>query len=94
MKSTRFELETTITMNAEEPTAEVFTADPATLRRLEKLRADYPDAYVQKYAGADSGGNVYERAYTIPKRLIRFGKPASAAKIAAGRAARQKQEGA
>lgn len=77
---TRCEMETTIVMNAEEKTAEIFTADSVYLRRLGKLHEQFPTVYVLRKK-TDAG-----EFYTMPKRYIRFGKPASEAQREHGRA--------
>ncbi len=90
MRFTRLEQETTVVMNAEEATAEVFTADPVYLRKLKKLHEEFPDTYIQNSLNQDSDDTILSATYTVPKKFIRFGKPASAARIAAGQQAAER----
>ena len=55
--------------------------NPATIRKLDLLVKAYPDAY--RCVREDAA--YLAKRYTAPAALIRFGKPASAAKMAAGR---------
>ena len=77
----RHEMETHITWNAEEKIATVYTCDPATIRKLDKLTQQCPEAYRCIWEGE----NPTARKYTVPARYVRFGKPASEAMKAAGR---------
>lgn len=77
----RREMETHITWNAEEKIASVYTCDPATIRKLDKLVSTCPEAYKCRWAGE----NPTAKKYNVPARYIRFGKPASEARIAAGK---------
>lgn len=79
----RQEMETHITWNAEEKIATVYTCDPATIRKLDKLTQQCPEAYRCIWEGE----NPTARKYTVPARYVRFGKPASEARIAAGKRA-------
>ena len=45
MALTNIERETIITFNAAEDTAEVYTADPVYIRKLDKLCEQFPDTY-------------------------------------------------
>jgi hypothetical protein len=76
---TRIEQETTINYNAEEKAAEIYTADPSIMRKLKKLSEQFPDVYVCKES------KEFQAKYIVPKRLIRFGKPASEARREAAR---------
>ncbi|MBQ8506926.1 MAG: hypothetical protein IJ466_05810 [Clostridia bacterium] len=78
---TRAEQETHITWNAEEKIATVYTCDPATIRKLDKLAKECPEAY--RCTWTDDQYNA--RKYTLPARYVRFGKPASEAQKACGR---------
>ena len=42
---TRIEQETIVNANAEEKMAEVYTADPVMIRKLDKMVEKYPDQY-------------------------------------------------
>lgn len=71
MNISRLEQETTITFNAEEKTAEVYSADPVMIRKLDKLCEELPDTY-QCTEVTQTG---FGKMYTMPKKMIRFGKP-------------------
>jgi len=80
-KLTREERETIINWCSADDTATVYSADPVVIRRLDKLTEEFPDIY--KCTRVDS---VYgTKNYTVFKRCIRFAKPASQARIDAGR---------
>lgn len=80
-KLTREEQETIINWCPADDTASIYSADPVVIRKLDKLTAAFPDVY--KCRRVDS---VYKtKDYIVPARLIRFGKPASQAKIEAAR---------
>ena len=51
MTLSKFEQETIITFNAEEKTAEIYTADPVQIRRLDSLCTEFPDTYKLKKQG-------------------------------------------
>ena len=44
---TRIEQETIINSNNAEKMAEIYTADPVMIRKLDKLVEKYPDAYTE-----------------------------------------------
>ena len=77
----RAEQETIIRFDAEEQIAHIDTANPATIRKLDKLAGQFPDAY--KCVRVD--GEYPAKRYTVPASFIRFRKPASEAQRAAGR---------
>lgn len=81
MGLTRYEQETTITWNAGEGTAHIYSATPTTIRRLDGLVETYPDTYRCTWAEADGSAKRYE----VEKRRIRFCKPPSEARKEAGR---------
>ena len=66
---TRIEQETIINANAEEKMAEVYTADPVMIRKLDKMVEKYPNQY--KVIKEDDVSKTYQ----FPKKLIRFGAP-------------------
>ena len=70
---TKTEQETYIRWDAEEQTAHIDTANPATIRKLDKLTEEYPEAY--KCVRVDTA--YLAKWYTVPASLIRFGKPVS-----------------
>ena len=69
------EQETTVNWCAADDTANIDCADPAVIRRLDRLVEQYPDVY--KVVRVDQ--TCYAKMYSVPARFIRFGKPASAA---------------
>lgn len=71
MNISRLEQETTIDFNAEEKTAEIYTADPVMIRKLDKLCEELPDIY-QCTEVTQTG---FGKMYTMPKKMVRFGKP-------------------
>jgi hypothetical protein len=79
MKSlTRAEQETVIRFDAEEQIAHIDTANPATIRKLDKLAAEHPDTY--RCVRVDP--EYLAKRYTVPASFVRFGKPASEARKA------------
>ena len=78
---TREEKETTINWCAADDTVIVDTADPVVIRKLDKLAEAYPDTYL--VVRIDPNYNA--KTYGFPAKYIRFGKPASEAKIEASR---------
>lgn len=82
------EQEVTITWLRGDTHAYVYTSDTRLMERLGKLNARYP----QEYAMHD----IYPEGvrYKVPVKLIKFGKPASEAMKAKGRAlaAKNKRE--
>lgn len=78
IKLSRAEMETHIRWDATESHAHICTNDPATIRKLDKLVAEYPDVYVG-FKGD------YNKRYLVPLKFIRFAKPASEARREAGR---------
>ena len=70
----REERETLIRWNMAEKSVIIDTADPAVLRRLDKLAVDHP----QVYACTRSDETYGAKRYTLcDKRYVRFGKPVS-----------------
>jgi hypothetical protein len=66
---TAIEQEVIITYNRKESFADVYSADPVTIRKLEKMAEKYPERY--KLKRKDDISVTYE----VPKKLIRFGAP-------------------
>lgn len=83
---TREEQETHIMWNAATKTATIDTADPAVIRKLDKLTQEHPEAYRITRTDELYGTKWYE----VDARYIRFGKPASEAVREAARAKAQK----
>lgn len=69
----RYEMETHITWNTEEKIASVWTCDPASIRKLDKLVGTCPETYKCVERSDDFA------KYSVASRFIRFGKPASEA---------------
>lgn len=73
---TRAEQETIILWDAEARAATIDTADPVTIRKLDKLVAAHPGIY--RLVSEDTLYNA--KRYEVPAQYIRFGKPASEAR--------------
>lgn len=76
----RQERETIIRWDAEEQVAYIDTANPVDIRKLDRLVEEFPDTYHcirvdEKYAA---------KKYKVPASFIRYGKPATEARKAAG----------
>ena len=82
---TRAEMETNIIWDDDEKVANIYTASPVTMRKLDKLCEQYPDEYKRVWTEGDA--KVTAAKYTVPCRYIRFAKPASEAKRNAARKA-------
>ena len=80
----RQEMETSIVWDDAQKTARVYTASPVTMRKLEKLAAQFPDVYRRTWT-EETGGKVTAAKYEVDARYVRFGKPASEAQIARGK---------
>lgn len=69
MTLSRYEQETIINFNAEEDTAELYTADPVWMRKFDKLVERNPEQFKpgqsEKYEG-----KVIAKRYIFPKRFI------------------------
>ncbi len=85
----RTERETILLTNAAEDMIEVGTSDPVYIRKMEKLCDAFPDAYARN--GTLASG---DRAYRMPKNLLRFGKPPSEARRAQAARMRDKARNA
>lgn len=70
MKLSRTEKETIILFNEEEQTASVFTCNAALLRKLERLRAKWPE--LVKIVDEYQDGS---KTYLIPKKYVRVTTP-------------------
>lgn len=66
---TREEQEVIITTSAADELAEVYTADPIYIRKLDKRVEQDPGNYKVK------SRNTYSATYTMPKRLLQFRLP-------------------
>lgn len=86
MAYSRDEMETSIVWNDAMKTAFVYTASPVSMRKLDKLVEQFPAVYRRTWT-EETDGRITAAKYTVDARLIRFGKPASEARIAAGKRA-------
>ena len=74
MALTNIERETIIIFNAAEDIAEIYTADPVYIRKLDKLCEQFPDTY--KFMKELSVKRCKEsKTYSMPKRLVKFRSP-------------------
>ena len=65
----RYEREVTIGFNAAEGTAELYTADPVWMRKLDKLVERNPEQF--KLGGVETcKGEAVAKRYSFPKRFI------------------------
>ena len=69
MGLTRYEQEVTIGFNAAEDTAELYTADPVWIRKMDKLTQQNPEQFKLKKAETYQGA-IVAKWYTLPKRFI------------------------
>ena len=77
----RAEQETVIRWDAEEQLAHIHSATPATIRKLDKLAAEFPTVYRctrtdDKYLAKD---------YEVDAKYVRFAKPPSEARLEANK---------
>lgn len=75
----KYEMETHVTWNAEEKVASIWTCDPVSIRKLDKLTVASADTYkcVER-------GNDYAK-YKVPSKYVSFRKPPSESKLEACR---------
>lgn len=74
MALANIERETIINFNAAEDTAEIYTADPVYIRKLDKLCEQFPDTY--KFMAELSAKRCKEsKTYSMSKRLVKFRPP-------------------
>ena len=69
MKLTRYEQETIVNFNAEEPDAIVYTRDKAVMRQLDTLVTEYPDIF------KCIGETDIDKTYEMPKSVVTYRKP-------------------
>lgn len=69
MNLTRYEQEVVINLNADEDMATVYSANPAWIRKMDKLVQEFPDVFILKRQTEIS------KTYELPKKLVRIGKP-------------------
>lgn len=65
----RYEQESIINFNAGDDTAELYTADPVWIRKLDKLLEANPEQFKLKDEQFYEG-EVISKTYTLPKRFI------------------------
>lgn len=82
----RYEQESSIVWDEDTKTARIYTASPVTMRKLDRLCAECPETYQRTWA-EKTGDSITAAKYEMPARFIRFGKPATAAQIEAGKRA-------
>ncbi len=87
MGYTRDEQETSVVWDEFEQIAHIYVSSPVSMRKLDKLVEEFPDVY--KCMWTDKDGSA--KKYTVPKKFIRFGKPASEAKKASMAEIRKKR---
>ena len=69
MKLTRYEQETIVNFNAEEPDAIVYTRDKAVMRQLDALVTEFPEVY------RCIGETDIDKTYSMPKQYVSYRKP-------------------
>lgn len=69
MNLTRYEQEVVINLNADEDMATVYSANPAWIRKMDKLVQEFPEVFRVKRKTEIS------KTYELPKKLVRIGKP-------------------
>ena len=69
LKLSRYERETIINFNAEEPTATLYTRDPTVMRKLDQLVISFPEVY--KCIGVTD----IDKTYEMPKSAVNYRKP-------------------
>ena len=63
--------EVRINLNADENEATVYTANPAWIRKMDKLHKEFPDIIKLK------SWTKISKTYVLPKNLVKIGKPRS-----------------
>ena len=69
MKLSRYEQEIVINFNADEKEATVYTANPAWVRKMDKLCNEFPEIIRLK------SWTEISKTYVLPKNLVKIGKP-------------------
>jgi len=87
MTYSRAEQETSIVWDEEQKVTRIYTASPATMRKLDKLCEACPDEYGRTWTETDKSGKVTAAKYEVAAKFIKFAKPASEARKEAGRRA-------
>lgn len=65
----KVEQEVMISFNAAEDTAELYTADPVMIRKMDKLVEENPEQFSGKVHSTYQG-KVYAKKYFFPKRFV------------------------
>lgn len=65
----RIEQEVMISFNAAEDTAELYTADPVFIRKMDKLVEENPEQFSSEVHSMYKG-EVYAKKYFFPKRFV------------------------
>ena len=81
----RCEQETSIVWDEEEKVARIYTASPVSMRKLDKLCADYPAEYRKVWEEKDAEGRVTAARYQTGCKRVKFARPASEARREQGR---------
>lgn len=68
IKLTRYEQETVINFNAEDPDATVYTRDKAVMRKLDALVTEFPEVF------QCIGETDIDNTYTMPKSRVKYRK--------------------
>ena len=68
MKLSRYERETIVNFNAEEPNATLYTRDPAVMRKLDQLVISFPEVY------KCIGETDIDKTYEMPKSAVTYRK--------------------
>lgn len=71
---TKYEQETIVTFNAGEDDAEIYTANPYMIRKLDSYCEKYPEHY-KNHNTETLNGEIISKTYIISKKLILFRKP-------------------
>ena len=69
MKLSRYEQEVVINLNADEDEATVYTANPAWMRKMDKLHKEFPEIIRLK------SWTEISKTYIVSKNLVKIGKP-------------------
>ena len=75
MNYSRAEQETSIVWDEEQKIANIYTASPVTMRKLDKLCDEFPAYYRRTWIEDDKEGRITAAKYETTCKLIRFGKP-------------------